>query len=178
MDIFGKGKKKGNHGNKARKVPDFTRKQLNVEINPMLITKSHKLAADYGVTLYAITEHMVQIGIFYLDKIRQNREKKELLHIHLVDKHQLTSSYKDEEELIRLGEGRYSSELLMLARNVRRFSREMDRVFYQGKRTGTFTGFEEAKKKVLQSYSDLSYFLSKYPLDEMRDLDSDEQKIQ
>ena len=94
------------------------KKQYNVNIHPKIINRIRKLSAEYSVPQYAIAEHLLEIGCFYTYKILESLKKREILREHIIDRHMLDSGYDDAEDLMRLGEGRYASELFSMAKVV------------------------------------------------------------
>jgi len=142
------------------------RKQLNMTISPKIIQKVKKLAAEFAVPRYAIAEHLLETGHFYVSSILKNRKKREMLREHLIDMHMLDSGYDDPEELIRIGEGRYASEMISLAKDIVRDLRVLGRVWADAKRTGSLGDVEKARKKLLQSALILADWLSTHPLEE------------
>lgn len=167
MNLIDTLKKKRIKEGVKEKVLNTPKKALNVDINIILKRRLMKLAAEYGVHLYAMAEHAIQVGIFYLDKAQQNSNIKDIVHGHLIDHHQLSSTDIDPEEILRLGEGRFASELIILSRRIAKYSRDMQRAFYQSQRTGDFSGFEQARKQFIRSCVALADWLSTNPLDEM-----------
>lgn len=142
------------------------RKQVNTAVSTTIIEKLKRLAAEFAVPRYAITEHLLETGNFYIFKVLENPKKKELLREHLIDRHMLDNGYDDPEELLRIGEGRYASELILLAKDVRRDLRVLGRVLPDAKRTGNLNVAEKAQDKLLRSAIILADWLSKHSLDE------------
>ena len=142
------------------------RKQYNTTVNTGLIQNLRKLAAEFAVPRYAITEHLLETGYFYVFRILKNRKKREIIHEHLIDMHILDSGYDDPEELLRIGEGRYASGLISLAKIVIRDFRVLERLLPDAKRTGKFDNIEKARKILLRSALTLAEWLSTHPLEE------------
>lgn len=166
MNILGALKKK-HEKQKDRQLQMFLkRKQLNMTISPRIIQPVKKLAAEFAVPRYAITEHLLQIGAFYVSRAMNNRKKREFLREHLIDRHMLDSGYDDPEELLRIGEGRYASELILLAKHVISDFKILKRVLAEARRTGNLDNYEKAKRKMLDSAVTLAEWLSTHPLEE------------
>ena len=142
------------------------KKQLNTTVNINIIQKVRKLAAEFAVPRYAITEHLLETGHFYVSRVLKNRKKREIIREHLIDMHMLDGGYEDPEELLRIGEGRYASGLISLAKNVVRDLRVLERLWPDAKRTGKFDNFEKARNKLLRSVLILADWLSTHPLEE------------
>jgi len=143
------------------------KKQLNMTVNTKIIQKVRKLAAEFAVPRYAITEHLLETGYFYVSKILKNRKKREVIREHLIDMHMLDSGYNDPEELLRIGEGRYASELISQAKIIIRDFRILERLWPDAKRTGKFDNFEKARNKLLMSALTLAEWLSTHPLEKL-----------
>jgi len=169
MNIIDAFKKKFGNEVVDKEVLYKQRKQLNFEVNAFLKLRLIKLAAEYGVHLYPLMEHISQIGLFYLDKAQENPKIKDIVRNHIIDQHLISSTDTDPEEILRLGEGRYSSELLLLANNVHKKVRKMEKLFYQAQRTGDYHAVERAKKELIRSTLGLAQWLSDHPLDEMEE---------
>lgn len=171
MNILDALKKK--HGEQIdQEIPLLkTRKQLNMPVNIKLIDQIIRLAAEFSVSRYALVEHLLQVGCFYANKTLKNRNKnkREVLRTHLIDRHLLDSSYYDPEEILRLGEGRYASELLLLSKNLIKQFRNLDRLLSEAKRTGNFQAFYAARTKIIEPALVLADWLSSHPLDEIED---------
>ncbi len=82
------------------------------------------------------------MGYFYVDKTQKSPKIRELVRSHLIDKHLLDSNYFDPEEILRLGEGHYASELFVMSRKIIKQSRDLQREFYEADRTGNTKAFE------------------------------------
>ena len=142
------------------------KKQYNVNISPRIIQKISKLSAEYSVPRYAIAEHLLETGCFYAFKILESRKKREMLREHIIDIHMLDSDYDDSEEILRLGEGRYASTLLALARGVVRDFRIFERSVSEAKRKHTIDDAEKSKYQLLRSVVNLAMWLARHPLEE------------
>ena len=145
------------------------KKQLSTDVNPGLIEKLKKLAAEFSVPQYAITEHVLETGHFYISRMLNNPKKIQILREHLIDKHMLGSGFKDPEELLRIGEGRYSYELISMAKSIIRDLRVLARALADAKRTGNFTYAEKAHETLLKSALIFADWISKHPLDELNE---------
>ena len=142
------------------------RKQLNVMVNPRLIQKMKKLAAEFAVARYAISEHALEIGVFYIEKVLKNPDRRKLIRDHLINQHVLDSGYDGGEKILRAGELRYSTELLRLASDVISCCRQARYALAQMKRSGNFDSMDEYKQKIYKSSLKLADWLTNHPLDE------------
>ena len=169
MNILGALKKKHEKQKRKEMQTLVERKQLNTTVSPRIIGKVRKLAAEFSVPRYAITEHLLETGHFYVSRILKNRRKRDILREHLIDRHLLDIGYDDHEELLRIGEGRYSSELISLAKIVTVDFRVLERLWADAKRTSntnTIENAERARKKLLKSVINFANWLSTHPLEE------------
>lgn len=73
------------------------------------------------------------------------------MRTHIIDKHLLKSSFIDPEEILRIGEGRYSTEIMLMTGNIRKNFKTLQKVFEEVKRTGNDVGFERAKTRLVES---------------------------
>ena len=141
------------------------KKQLNTTINPIIIRQMRKLAAEFAVPQYAIAEHLLETGHFYVSRILKNRKKREIIREHLIDMHMLDMGHCP-EEVLRIGEGCYASALISLAKVVVKDLRVLERVWADAKRTGNLDNVEKARKKLLRSAITLADWLSTHSLEE------------
>lgn len=169
MNILGALKKKHEKQIRQQLHMPGERKQLNTVVNTKIIHKVRRLAAEFAVPQYAIAEHLLETGHFYISRIMKKRKEREILREHLIDKHILDSGDDDPEELLRIGEGNYASALISLAKVVVRDFRVLERVWADAKKnikTANLDNVERARKKFLNSALNLAYWLSKHPLEE------------
>ncbi len=141
------------------------RKQFNMNIYPGTIHKIKRLAAEFAVPRYALTEHLLETGHFYVSRILKNRKKRDILREHLIDEHMLGTGHCS-EEILRIGEGRYASEMISLGKNVVRDYRVLERVWRDAKKTGNTDNVDKARKKLVRSALFLADWLSSHPLEE------------
>lgn len=87
----------------------------------------------------------------------------------------LDSGYDDAEDLMRLGEGRYASELLLMAKVVVRDFRVLKRALSEAKRTQDFNGVEISRDQLFKSVVILAEWLASHSLEEP-DLDETEEE--
>ena len=152
------------------------KKQLNTVISTRLIHKIKRMAADFAVPRYAITEHLLQTGHFYVNQILKNRKKKEILRRHLIERHMLNTGYDDPEEILRIGEGGYASELIAPSKTIIRDFRLLQRIWTDASKTGRFDDVEKARKKVVNSTLKLASWISSHPLEELESEDAEEER--
>jgi len=148
---------------------DKQRKQFNMPININLINQIKKLTAEYGVPGYSLFEHIVQVGYFYVDKTEKSPKVRDIVRTHLIDQHLLDSSFSDSEELLRLGEGHYTSEVLAMSRTIIKQNRDLQRAFNHFKKTGNTEVFEQVKRQLFNSVVYFANWLSSHPLDKIED---------
>ncbi len=61
------------------------------------------LAEIFKVPRYVVTEHMLQVGCYYILHAMQDPERRQELQEHLVKVHLLGSELADDESILRLG---------------------------------------------------------------------------
>ena len=166
MNILDALKRKHEEQKSPEKLLNGKRKQTNTPLTYRIIGQLEKLKAEFAVPRYAIIEHLLEVGIFYTFRILKSPKKKELVREHLIDKHMLDCGHDDPEELLRIGEGRYASELILLAKDVRRDLSILGRVLAEAKRTRNLDIAEEAHDKLVRSVIILADWLSRHSLDE------------
>ena len=174
MNILDALKRRHEEQKSPEKLLNGKRKQTNTPLTYRIIGQLEKLMAEFAVPRYAVFEHVVETGIFYTFRTLKGPKKKELLREHLIDKHMLDCGYDDPEELLRLGEGRYAAELILLAKDVTRDLNILGRVLVEAKRTRNLDMVEKAQDKLLKSAIIFADWLSKHSLDETGDARDEE----
>lgn len=71
------------------------RRQFNMTINAELVRSVKLLAATLKVPCYVITEHMLQVGCYYILHALKDTGKRQELKEHLGDVHRLGSELHD-----------------------------------------------------------------------------------
>ena len=166
MGIFKMENKKQNDRNSIRSNNPHGRKQLNVYVHPQVIKNFRRLLAEYAVPQYGVVEHALQMGYFYLARVLRSDEKRKIIRSHLVNEHVLASNSKDNEEILRMGEGRYASELISLVKDVVSKARLAQRAMANARKTGNYRRFDIAKDPIFKSVLRLADWLCEHPLDE------------
>ena len=150
-----------------RKLDELKRrKQLNMTVDCRLIDEVKRIAAEFSVPRYVIVEHGLQIACFYLDKILGNPRKRGAVHGHLINDHLLASEVHDDEAILRIGEGRYASELLSLAKRAIQSYKSFRQAVYVFRKTGDIDRAKKAEKQFRRSALELVDWLDTHPLDE------------
>ena len=80
------------------------RVQFNLDVEPFLKNVIGELAKLYFAPHYAVTEHIMQIGISHLVRIAGDEAKVQVLREHLSRDHVLASELGNEGLVLRLGE--------------------------------------------------------------------------
>ncbi len=94
------------------KAGSRARKQLNVTVDSRLHGYLKRLAVKLSVDRDIVAEHTLEQGIFYMELIIENDDRTKRLRQHLTDDHQLSKNIRDNESILRIGEGSNISELL------------------------------------------------------------------
>ena len=180
MNILDLLKKKYQKEIEQREADRRERQQLNMIIDVRLIDEVKRLAAWFETPRYVIVEHALDVACFYLTKILKNPRKREAIRRHLVNDHLLDSGWDDNEVILRIGEGRYASELISLARSVTSNFRSLQKAIVIAKRTGDTTPFRNCDKRLQRAVLTLAFWLESHPLDEPDNggLQTDEQEVE
>jgi hypothetical protein len=118
------------------------------------------------VPQYAVTRHVLETGIFYIEKVLNNKKKKEFLREHLIEKHMLSTGYNDPEELLRIGEGHYAFEFISLSNAIVRNAGLFNRSVIEAKRKGNLDSAKMAEERLLSSALIFADWLRNHPIDE------------
>ena len=57
------------------KPPQNQKKQLNTNVSPLIIRQIRRMAVEFAVPQYAITEHLLETGLFYISRILKQSGK-------------------------------------------------------------------------------------------------------
>jgi len=115
------------------------RVQFNLEVDAALKNEIGDLAKLYFAPQYAVTEHIMQIGICQLKRIAGDETKTQILREHLSRDHVLASELGNEELLLKLGEAEVKT--LLLERHHKRLIgayRMLESAVRAYRRTGNF----------------------------------------
>lgn len=85
-----------------RQAKVIRRKQFNMTIDAELVMGVKLLAAILKVPRYVITEHLLQVGSYYIYQALQDPEKRQELEKHLIGVHLLGSELWDDENILKL----------------------------------------------------------------------------
>ena len=86
-----------------RHAKTIKRKQFNMTIDAGLVQGVRLLATILEVPRYAVTEHLLQVGIYHIYQALQEPEKRQELERHLIEVHLLGNELADDEDILRLG---------------------------------------------------------------------------
>jgi hypothetical protein len=178
MNILSVLKKKYDNVISRREEEVRGRRQFNMTVDERLIDEVKRLAAEFAVPRYVFGEHALECGSFYLDRAIRNERKREIVRRHLINTHLLDSGADDDEVILRIGEGRYASELLSLTKSVVGSWKVFQQAIYVTKRTGNVKYLEKCQRQLLESAVRLAIWLDSHLLDESenRETRNDKQK--
>ena len=83
-----------------RHVKAIKRRQFNMTIDAELVRGVKFLATILKVPCYVITEHILQIGCYYILQAMQDPEKRQELEKHLIEVHLLGNELRDDEDIL------------------------------------------------------------------------------
>src|SRR5665811_298394 len=81
------------------------RKQLNVVVDSRLHGYLKRLAVKFSLPRDIIAEHILELGVFHMERILDNDDLVMKIRQHLIDDHQLSKNAIDNEAILRIGEG-------------------------------------------------------------------------
>ena len=102
MDILRRFRTKYHQLLDRKHVKAITRKQFNMTIDAELVRGVKFLAEILKVPCYVITEHVLQVGCYYILHAMQDPEKREELEKHLIEVHLLGNELQDDEDILKL----------------------------------------------------------------------------
>ena len=112
--LLGGGRKR--RPSKKRKQPE--RSQLNIIIDANIIADIKELAAHFDTRMWVVSEHLIQIGSFFMKQVMKDPDQFAKLRLHLVKSHYLEPGPRDTEAMLRLGEPGFSPEVFELSQQV------------------------------------------------------------
>lgn len=77
------------------------RKQFNIVIDEDIIIDIQEMAKSFRVNQSVLTEHLLQVALFYTNIAIKDEEKENALEQHLINTHLLGKNVGDEEIVIR-----------------------------------------------------------------------------
>ena len=104
MDLLHRLKAKYRHIIERKYIKVIRRRQFNMTIAEEMIIGVELLAAIHDVPKYVITEHLLQVGSYYILLASNDPQKRQQLQEYLFKVHLLGNELSDDEEILRLGE--------------------------------------------------------------------------
>ena len=102
MDLLHRLKAKYHHIIEKRYIKTIKRKQFNLTIAEDVILGVKLLSAILQVPRYVITEHLLQVGSYYILTAIKHEDKRRTLEEHLVKTHLLGGELGDGEDILTL----------------------------------------------------------------------------
>jgi hypothetical protein len=136
------------------------RVQFNLDVEPVLKNVISELAKLYFAPHYAVTEHIMQIGISHLVRIAGDEAKVQVLREHLSRDHVLASELEKEDLLLKLGDTEIKT--LVLERHHRRLIgayRMLESAARASRRTRDFEFLEASRKRFVGVAMDMVEYL-------------------
>ena len=166
MSLFKRSKEKTNTRDSKLKDIFIQRKQLNVMVSPRNFDEIKHLSAEYFVDKFIITEHMLDVGYYYLAKAAENPEKREEIRSHLVKDHALrVKKSGDPEEILKSGEGNYQPELVRRIRAMEHAFEELGRATKFAAATNKRLPMDLAEKGFQSASFELMIWTLNHPLE-------------
>ena len=102
MDLLHRLKTKYHHLVERRHVRAIKRKHFKMTVAEETILGVKSLAAVFKVPSYVVTEHLLQVGTYYVLTAFKDEDKRRVLEEHLVKTHLLGSELSDGEDILSL----------------------------------------------------------------------------
>ncbi len=102
MNLLHKLKAKYHHIIEKKYIKTVKRKQFNLTIAEEVILSVKLLATILQVPRYVITEHLLQVGTYYILTAIKDKDKRRTLQEHLVKTHLLGSELEDDKRILTL----------------------------------------------------------------------------
>lgn len=166
MSLFKRGKKTKDGRLGKQTDTSKQRRQLNVLISPRNFEEIRRLSIEFNVRKCVITEHMLDVGYYYVAKAAQNPEKREKIHYHLVKNHALhVKAIADPEEIMRYGEGNYQPELVRRIGDLEDACNELGEAVKYAATTKNEMPMKLAEKRFYNVVDNLVAWTLKHPLE-------------
>lgn len=169
MDFLNK-KKRQNKAKQRNEVTDVdARVQFNMTINPELKRAVQNLAKTFRVPKFAVTEHLLQTGLYYVLRATKDDEIRLALEKHLINRHLLEIRGNDEEALIKRAEGDRAWQLIGFAKRVIKNFRELELAMKIAKRTHDDTLYRQKRQQLDISILEMADWVVKHGLESLGD---------
>lgn len=174
MNILSAFKKKYDDITRQRKEELSERRQFNMTIDTELINVVKVLAADFGVPRYAVGEHAIEIGCYYLVRAMRSPAKREALRQHLIDGHLLGSGVDQDDSMLMIGEQNLNWLLVDPAKHVLRSLAAFNHALSIAKRTGNVDPLDRCQRELVRSVLRFAWWIEKQGRDESAEAKNEE----
>lgn len=169
MDFLNK-KKGRNKAEQRNEVTDVdARVQFNMTINPELKRAIQNLAKTFRVPKFAVTEHVLQTGLYYILKAIKDDKIRLALEKHLINRHLLEIRGNDEEALIKMAEGDRAWQLVGFAKRVIKSFRDLEYALKVAKRTRDDSLYKQKRNQLDISILEMADWVVKHGLESLGD---------
>ena len=140
------------------------KKQLNVQIDAELKSRIRYLASQYCTPLYPIAEHLLQVGLHYLEDVASDTQKKEILTRHIIDTHLLGIGPDDDLAVLTIGEAGDCWRIFEYSKPVLRAYKKYCQVVKLVMRTGDVRYIEKVEKDLIKAAGRFAIHLQKWAM--------------
>jgi len=145
------------------------RVQLNIVIDRDIKAAGKEMAKQFRLNQSVLTEHLLQVALYYTAIAIKDEERKKKLEQHLIDAHLLNKYVDDEEIIIRLVEPNQNWMLLAHSKQVIAKAVRLKRTLDQVRRTGDFGLAERAEKELSRAILTFADYLIKHRFKDKED---------
>ncbi len=123
--------------------------QFNIVIDKEIRNKVQELATRLRINQSALSEHLLQVALFYTNIAIKDEEKQNILEKHLINAHLLDKNVGNEETIIRIGEASDNWLLLKHSEQVIARVRQATQALGMAMRTGNRHLLAKAERELM-----------------------------
>jgi hypothetical protein len=142
--------------------------QFNVEIDAKIKSKIQEMVKRFRSNQWALTEHLLQVALYYTNIAMNNEEKRKIIEEHLLNAH-LLGKYDDEELIIRSVEPNQNWMLLAHSKQVVARAVRLNNFLAQVSKTGDINLLEREEKELHRAILWFADYLVKHRFEDVED---------
>ena len=169
MHIFKFLKRQKKQKNKIFDDETNGRVQFNVVIDKNIKSALQEMAKIFRLNQSVLTEHLLQVALYYTNIAIQDPKKRERIEEHLINSHLLDKDFGDEEVIIRIVEPNQNWIMLAHSKQVVAQAVRLKDILVQVRKTGDFSLAERAEKDWRRVAVRVADYLIKHRFEDVED---------
>lgn len=152
------------------------RVQFNSVIAKDIKSAIQEMAKKFRLNQSVLTEHLLQVALYYTSIAIKDEEKQKIIEKHLIDGHLLRKYVDDEEVIIRIVEPNQNWMLLSQAKKVAAFYIRFKHAMVVAERTGSMDYLDKCKRDLDVAVLRFAEWIYRYRLNDSGELSSELKK--